>query len=77
MKHRPNKSTKVTTVQNNKNYCEECDKRFAGLSGLFNHKKAVHEGVTYDCSECDYKATNKGNLKRHVESKHEDIKIFH
>ena len=75
IKHRTDKSTNVATLQN-KNYCEQCDKSFTGLSGLFNHRKAVHEGVTYDCSQCDYKATLKANLKRHIKTNHEGIKKF-
>lgn len=76
LKDRQYKSTKVEEIQNYKHFCVECDQRFAGKGALYNHKKAVHEGVTYDCNQCDYRATNKGNLKRHVESMHEGNKSF-
>ena len=70
IKHRQNKSTNVARIQNDKYYCEECDKRFSDHAGLYKHKKAVHEGVTNDCSQCDYKAAQKGNLKKHAKTIH-------
>ena len=75
-KHSPVKGTRVARIPNDRKYCLECDKSFSDHSGLFRHKQAVHEGVTYDCNQCDYKATLKANLKAHIESKHEGIRKF-
>ena len=75
-KNRQVESTKISRIQNDENQCVECDKRFSGRSGLFQHNKAVHEGVTHDCSHCEYKAARKTDLKLHIESKHYGINRF-
>ena len=45
-----NSNHKSTDQDNSLFYCNKCDKQFSGLSGLFNHKKSVHEGVKYTCN---------------------------
>ena len=76
IKHRPDKSTKVVTVNSDKYYCVDCDKKYADNAGIYRHKKAVHEGVNYSCIHCDYMASRKEHLKHHIKSKHKDIKSF-
>ena len=62
---------KSSKVNDNRQFkCNECHKIFCGPSGLFQHNKHVHEGVTYDCSQCDIKTSKKSHLKRHIERKH-------
>ena len=62
---------KSSKVNDNRPFkCNECHKIFCGPSGLFQHNKHVHEGVTYDCSQCDIKTSKKSHLKRHIERKH-------
>ena len=47
---------KSSKVNDNRQFkCNECHKIFCGPSGLFQHNKHVHEGVTYDCNQCDIK----------------------
>ena len=75
-KQTPVKGTRMAGIQNDKTYCVECDKSYSNYSALYKHKKAFHEGVTYNCNQCDYKSALKANLKRHIETKHEDIKKF-
>ena len=50
--------------------CNICDIEYGYLSGLSQHKKSVHEGVTYKCKICQYAATQKGSLKIHTRSLH-------
>ena len=58
-------------AKNERQYqCNECDKVFCGPSGLYQHKKHVHEGVTYGCSQCDIKVSKKSHLQRHFKKKH-------
>ena len=57
-------------MQLNPYKCNDCEKTFRGSSGLNQHNKAIHEGVTYDCSYCDYKAKLNSNLKRHIVRNH-------
>ena len=62
---------KSLKINNDRQYtCNECDKVFCGQSGLYQHKKHVHEGVTYDCNQCDLKASKKSHLQRHFKKKH-------
>ena len=44
------------------------------IGNLFQHKRAVHEGVTYQCSECDYQSTSKSSLAHHKRAVHEGVK---
>ena len=74
IKHKPDKSKKVAAVHSDKYYCVDCDKKYADNAGLYRHKKAVHEGVTYSCNHCHYTATRKEHLKHHIKSKHDGIK---
>ena len=70
-----NKTPKQKSSKGNENRqfkCNECHKIFCGPSGLFQHNKHVHEGITYDCSQCDIKASKKSHLKRHIERKHSE-----
>ena len=54
--------------------CDQCDKTYCGLGGLYTHKQSVHQGVKYPCNQCDHKSTNKSNLTQHIQSKHEGVK---
>ena len=54
--------------------CKECDRVFSSHQGLWGHKKAVHDGVTYACDQCDYKAAKKSNLTQHIQVKHENTR---
>ena len=57
--------------------CNDCEKTFRGGSGLSQHNKAVHEGVTFDCSYCDYRAKLRTNLKRHIGRHHKETFSTH
>ena len=54
--------------------CGICQALFNSKSGLFRHRKNIHEGVRYSCDSCDYKATTTGHLKKHKESIHEGVR---
>ena len=54
--------------------CEPCQKIFQSKTGLYVHKKNVHQGVKYSCDECDYQATRKQHLTVHIQSRHEGVK---
>lgn len=50
-----------------KTLCVLCNKEF---SGLYNHIKSKHKGVTYNCNICQYKITQNSHLTRHIKTLH-------
>ena len=74
-KKEPLKISQRNKAQNSSVFsCDECDKQYCDRSGLFYHKKSVHEGLKYPCDQCNYKATNKSSLLQHIKSIHEGVK---
>jgi KRAB domain-containing zinc finger protein len=50
--------------------CGKCERRFADLSTLKDHK-IIHTGkFPYQCEMCDYSTTRQHNLTRHIMQKH-------
>ena len=45
--------------------CDKCEKKYNHRSGLYNHIKAVHEGVKFPCNNCDYTSRQKNKVKIH------------
>ena len=50
---------------------EGCTKRYASVGGLLQHKKAVHEGVYYECPKCGKRFARKFKMTEHVKIVHE------
>ena len=59
-----------STHEMKKHICESCDLRFATGSGLWTHKKCIHEGRRFECDLRDCKTTTKDSLQNHVLLKH-------
>ena len=51
--------------------CDKCEKAYAKLAFLDQHRESVHEGVKYPCDRCLYSATRYSSLKQHIQSIHE------
>ena len=48
----------------------DCDKEYKQKSDLTQHRRAVHEGVTYPCPRgCGYRTKRKDALKKHIDRK--------
>lgn len=53
--------------------CDECDKSFAQLSTLTNHKKFVHQKIhLFGCPRCDKCFRSAMDLKRHLKGVHQE-----
>ena len=50
--------------------CDKCNKKYNHRSGLFNHTKAVHEGVKFQCNHCNYTSHQKYKVKMHGQRLH-------
>ena len=50
--------------------CDKCDKKYNHRSGLYNHTKAVHEGVKFQCNHCKYTSHQKYKVKIHGQRVH-------
>ena len=44
------------------------------MGSLAEYKRAVNEGVKYQCGKCNHQATTKGNLAGHKRAVHEGVK---
>jgi predicted RNA-binding Zn-ribbon protein involved in translation (DUF1610 family) len=55
---------------------EGCTMSYAGAAGLFHHKKAVHEGVYYECPECGKRFGRKSAMTLHFKTVHEEEKNY-
>jgi hypothetical protein len=53
-----------------KYHCDRCDKNFFAHSGLWLHKKNVHEGILHNCDHCGLMFSQRSNLKRHRNTVH-------
>ena len=42
--------------------CPVCDKVFTDKSNLLEHKKSIHQGVTYNCDQCDQTYSYRSSL---------------
>ena len=56
--------------------CSSCDKHFKSKLTLYNHTKAIHDGMCYICTVCDYKGRTRTLLKYHKMSKHTDEEFY-
>ena len=56
--------------------CDHCDKIFAKLSQLKNHKKYVGPKTMTPCSICKREFNDIGNLRRHIRQVHTDLKPY-
>ena len=45
-------------------HCNSCDKKFSSHSGLWLHKKNVHEGVAHKCDHCGQMFAQKKSSKK-------------
>ena len=50
--------------------CDKCNKKYNHRSGLYNHTKAVHEGVKFQCNHCNYTSHQKYKVKIHGQKLH-------
>ena len=50
--------------------CDKCDKKYNHRSGLYNHTKAVHEGIKFQCNHCNYTSNQKYKVKIHGQRLH-------
>ena len=50
--------------------CDQCERKFNTRSGLWLHKKKIHEGVTHNCEQCKQTFSQTSHLKRHKKSVH-------
>ena len=76
MKPKKKKISKEDGVFSYSNYmkrfeCDSCDGSYASQGALYNHKKAKHEGVAYNCNICDFTCQQKNSLKVHMSKKHD------
>jgi len=53
-------------------YCDLCDWSGSHTS-YYNHKKYVHQGISYSCDQCEYSGTRDA-VKHHKDSKHSEGK---
>ena len=53
--------------------CDKCEKKFSHISGLWAHKRSIHQGLYYTCNFCDKKTAQSSNLKRHMGAMHGDL----
>ena len=65
----------VSSNDENKYDCLQCDYKATTTSHLKTHVQAKHEGMKFPCSYCNFKATQASNLKTHIKSKHLGIKF--
>jgi len=62
----------ITSSQEKKHHCLQCDKRFKQKIQLERHIKTVHLNIRdQECPHCNYKTTTGFNLKIHVSRVHE------
>ena len=52
-----------------------CSETFKSLTGLRDHKKTFHDGLSIQCSLCDFKAISSISLRNHKRIKHFNIKF--
>ena len=52
--------------------CHKCPSQFKGPSGLFQHNRTVHMGLTFPFEQCAKVLNTKTNLKIHVWTKHDN-----
>ena len=50
--------------------CNKCERIFTSRSGLWLHKKKVHEGVRHKCDQCETVFSQQTHLKRHKSKIH-------
>jgi DNA-directed RNA polymerase subunit RPC12/RpoP len=55
---------------------EGCGKSYIRSFQLLLHKKAVHEGVKYECDECGRRFNNKSSMLRHIKVVHLEEKNY-
>ena len=53
-----------------KSACNKCERIFTSRSGLWLHKKKVHEGVRHKCDLCETVFSQQTHLKRHKSKIH-------
>jgi len=56
--------------------CGVCGKQFASSGSLFNHRRTIHEGITYPCDFCGYKAGQAAQLRKHERKYHSNVGSF-
>ena len=52
--------------------CQKCPSQFRGPSGLFQHNRTVHLGLSFPCQQCAKVLNTKTNLKIHIRTKHDN-----
>jgi uncharacterized Zn-finger protein len=55
---------------------EGCDKSYKQFASMWQHKKAVHEGVKYECDECGRRFGVKSHMMRHNKNVHLEEKDY-
>ena len=63
-------------LENGKQYykCEECEKSYKYIRGLYSHTCRKHDSMCYFCKYCGFRTTKQSNLKTHQESIHEGVR---
>jgi DNA-directed RNA polymerase subunit RPC12/RpoP len=55
---------------------EGCDKSYKDRSSMWQHKRAAHESVKYECEECGRRFNTKGSMMRHNKIVHLEDKDY-
>lgn len=58
------------TKQRTQSICTVCSKAFLSRQGLWEHKKKVHDGLTFTCHFCSGTWSSRSGLAKHINKKH-------
>ena len=57
------------------NHCIDCKKSFSSRSNLTIHRRAVHEGVRFQCKSCEKSFATKVKLQDHETYTHKAVQL--